>query len=1433
MIGAILKVASAAGKGLMKGVAKLGKGAMKLLTSKSLSKLAKSSKDYMDDHKAKTTAADHKKDLTKDKKRFDDSILKEAGVNPERVELSQSASESSQSASELAAEFHLSESEKQFLNGFSDRVTPKEDKSITDALDPSIIHGEIEDAEFEEVDNPNIPSHDVSEVEAPTSMATPDFSTPIEIVKKVDDSKTEKKSEDGTQSLVQNNNSNQNSEVANNNSKSSESSESPIILGNDSNNSEKTTETEVESAPEGIVVPNQTQSTQEGLGEQSPEKLTIETTEETEVPDSISSPQNIIVPQKVPVVTPETAEPEYSGLQVPSIDPEIISYIAQTPNREEIVDMLNQVCENLTEEIEVGNKSTSLAVINEVNDKLNKNEYLFLDNQMAGRQAIYYLFQQFNDNSRVLGSLAKYLVTKDGDIAITNSMVSSMLSQIPAIQKSLDVIKAQEVMAESREVEKSEREDKSETENKSLLQTIQGGIKGVWNGIMSLPNIIGNLVDKGVSIFDEIMDVLLLIMIGITYLPELIKGLIGNLDFSGLVSKIATMLKKMIFTIWDIIKYMWWQYAPDVMGGKKGEFVWNGGDYYYKYKNSDGDVTGYQYNSYDASGNRVVNELDSKGNIKSSEVNGVTYKSNGDISSDDFDVKSTSRGGKVTFKDNTTFADKESTKQFNLGSITPVSLGNTGKIVYKVGGPNTSIYNYVKYKEGKNFKDSDSYVYVSIGSDGKPTTKCGAKQNQYAQAFFNYLNGQGSYSKEYNKSGIDSKSELVDARKAVSEAFNAYESYKNYDTEHSKDVINNVQAKVSVNGEHNLNTKEAHEKMSNKSLSFDQYGVVTNVGTVAVEKAMEIPAKSLHYSNTHRNSIFEGGNKADCSSYVTYLLKQAGVNLKSIYHGSPTTAIFKDIVNGGKSAQDKQAIETYKITTVHKGGSKPDTSKLKPGDISVFRDADAGHVIMYIGNNKYTHMGVHGNNTFTLDGSNWSQWTGGHKYIGSLRFNSKDAYSTRDTDQGANFDLEGDTIAGVIEYGTEGANDIKLENREHNDYRGVKGNVCERSNNPGNIRGTGKKSSIRTYPGWVGITKSGSGDFSTFENQMYGIYAFYRLLATQYLPKGQNTIRSIFYKYCPPGDHGQGAPTGYIKHVSSQTGLGQDTVIQKPEKKLFQEMMKSVYKYEGGTKRAPMDQKDLDEAWKMFSTHYKGQKWPIVPTVEPQIYGTSSISATSSSSNESSDLATEWKRRMIEEAKKLDSKSKGQKTEEVTRAGGNEYITITDKKGRVTTKIIYPDGTTKVVKGKMVADGNTYVLNTDSRGRKSTTITMVDGKSFTVKGDHTSLSEVINQKSKTNVDNSVQDNTISNPEMEVASLDVVPESRSIEVSAEPTKVPDAEVKPTETKPEVTEPTPEKSKEQVDNTPIIIQSTPTIVNQQPPADFVVKPSDYLNPNYNKA
>lgn len=93
-------------------------------------------------------------------------------------------------------------------------------------------------------------------------------------------------------------------------------------------------------------------------------------------------------------------------------------------------------------------------------------------------------------------------------------------------------------------------------------------------------------------------------------------------------------------------------------------------------------------------------------------------------------------------------------------------------------------------------------------------------------------------------------------------------------------------------------------------------------------------------------------------------------------------------------------------------------------------------------------------------------------------------------------------------------------------------NLCEKLNNPCNIRSGGKK-----FVGEIGEEKG----FKKFDCMRNGYRAAFITLQT-YEKKGFNTIKKIINRWAPPNENNTGE---YIKFVCNKTGYEEDKILKK------------------------------------------------------------------------------------------------------------------------------------------------------------------------------------------------------------------------------------------------------------------------------------------------
>ena len=1231
MWGAIAKAAGGAlkgiGKGIVKGAKFLGRGAKKLW--KGLKKIgSKAKNEILED-------ASQKKKLGSNNHRFTQDVLQENNIQSVRLTRSESKRE-------LAQEFNLSAEERSFLEGMTRPIQENQrleskPKSTPNPNDPSVINT-IEDADYEEI---------IDSATQDSATAEGNGNTPVTVNI---EGGTPSQQDNPITPIVVENKSTQDSATAEGNG---------ILLDESQVNT-------FDANPSSGSVINQVVGTLNQHIYAGPASLK----HAYEVGESAIAPVN----------------PE---------DLEILSTMIEEPLRQEILAQLNRMFD-ITADIEIAGQKRQLEALNQFNEKIESNRYLFLNQNMSFKNSLYDQSKKDDHSKKLDTIIAKYLVSKDGEVALTPDLAEH-LQIIPQLADDLAAVQAQTEELDAKQNKKDQQD--AENQSEQLEQNAEQNAKlDEATGILSTINgMINKVLDK-LQLIPGPMEILFLILLAIDMIKDWFQEMFAGLSLSGIVEKIWSSLLKFGGIVWDLLRYWWKSVSIPGLKSSEGELVWNGGDYYFKYNSDKSAELGYsiEKSNYTDNNVKVTRRWDDKGKLVETEINGASYRSNGEIHQDadsfgaeHYDLTAGSNGLQSMKSKNSwwgtnvfpTKAPEWMIGDFEATNVSAVLDKGTDKErtvpIYRIGGPYTIYADSAQENDRKGNKENlpygvGSYVYI-YDDHGTWTAltqpnKFGFNDGSYYTAdLFNklytntndnewfltpYVQGSNGPEKGSLTDVITTKGFGGEMQSTIHNTLAVAHTYRNTTINDINTVRDQLGGDATVDENGYL---KGDKDVSGLTILVDGVGGVSTVSQ-ALGKVTEETLKktNIKYDNAKRESIFDGGNYADCSSLVTYMLSRAGVNLKSVYGNySPTTETFANLIRGGSylTAQDNEVINRYGIKTVDRGGSgkiKPESSKLVPGDVLVYRGSSTGHVVMYMGNKQYIHIGNPKDNITQFgDNSDKFQWFSDHYgYVGTLRFtkvSTRDAYGSSNADGQIDSWAQGDAPI-IIEgseadvpfsmdrpwmrtpwTGTQKPNDpytpvvqstdyqpdasgrIQIQPREHNDYRNKGGHVCERSNNPGNIRGTGPGSEVRTkYPGWVGITHSGSGDFSTFENQMWGIYAFYRLLATQYLPKGQNTIRTIFYKYCPPGDHGQNAPTGYIRHVSQQVGLGENEVIQKPEKNLFQALMKSVYQYEGGTQRAPMAQEDLDEAWDIFDAHFKNQTWPVVATVEPQHYGTAS-----------------------------------------------------------------------------------------------------------------------------------------------------------------------------------------------------------------------------------
>jgi len=116
-----------------------------------------------------------------------------------------------------------------------------------------------------------------------------------------------------------------------------------------------------------------------------------------------------------------------------------------------------------------------------------------------------------------------------------------------------------------------------------------------------------------------------------------------------------------------------------------------------------------------------------------------------------------------------------------------------------------------------------------------------------------------------------------------------------------------------------------------------------------------------------------------------------------------------------------------------------------------------------------------------------------------------------------------------------------------------------RNNNPGNI-----KIANNAWEGKVPVSQNTDGTFEQFVSMPYGVRAL-RVLLTNYINKGYNTIEKIINKYAPSSEnHTQ----NYINYVSGKTGLMANTPVYSLN---VPEILKAIIEFENGQGHVSLD----------------------------------------------------------------------------------------------------------------------------------------------------------------------------------------------------------------------------------------------------------------------
>ena len=116
-----------------------------------------------------------------------------------------------------------------------------------------------------------------------------------------------------------------------------------------------------------------------------------------------------------------------------------------------------------------------------------------------------------------------------------------------------------------------------------------------------------------------------------------------------------------------------------------------------------------------------------------------------------------------------------------------------------------------------------------------------------------------------------------------------------------------------------------------------------------------------------------------------------------------------------------------------------------------------------------------------------------------------------------------------------------------------------RNNNPGNI-----KIANNDWKGKIPVSQNTDGTFEQFESMPYGVRAL-RVLLTNYVNQGHNTIEKIIKKYAPSSEnHTQ----NYINYVASRTGISSGMPVYSFN---VPEILKAIIEFENGKNRVSLD----------------------------------------------------------------------------------------------------------------------------------------------------------------------------------------------------------------------------------------------------------------------
>lgn len=1057
IFGAVGRGFAAAGKGAMnlgksaaKGLSKLGKGVGNILRS------VKADVDdriaARDARKDAKRSKDHEKLIKQDISKFDEAILEENQI-PERE---------TSTTEDLSKAFHLTDSEKKFLEGLDDEeeyVDRNLLESTNDDEDPSKINT-VDDAEFDEVIEEEEDYIDSSDkLDNVSKINKPDYKTPIEI----------------------------------------------------------------------------------------------------------------------------TEENGRSVLKIPN-DKSLVSDIAKNNNRNLILNELEKT--NSDEDpIKVNNQVAPLKALKIINSKLNDDKYLFMQQQMKGKAIFYHLVKRSHENSRILRILAKYLVTKDGEIALTSEKVGETLSKMTEVQDSMDVVKASELSTEQDIAELEEHTTKTGFSIKELASNISGKVKGLWQGLMNIPDYLGRKLDKMNEVSANIMDFLLIVMMGITYIPKLFKAAFGDLSAGTILDAVTTALKKWSINLLDLLGY-WWK-TVSIPGLKKseGEIIWNGGDFYFKYNGNDkrhekGEI---ERTVWADDGTQLTQRYKSDGSLYSVSVTsgdehaGYTV---GKIDNDKLHVKESSDKKEVELITTKSTSDKD----LDLTIDRKLQLYPNGKGYAKYNRDTKEVtikpYYFRFGVHPFTKEDIDEPLVFKLDKEGNPILAKDIKDPTVKDWWENYASQKHPSLKNALMYVVENLFEAGEAGKVTQEKINEIGG--------GNAVVNeNGLFKFDDANKGSLYDKHSLSRSSDQSSSDSTSGTQPAAGSIGGwTKKDDEHYSGMDFNQTNpsyrTNKDFLGSILGTTPYKITseFNVQRPGHKHGGIDIGIPSGTTLNSPIHGKVlsigHASDGNA-SGNRIWLMTPRGVKYGffhLSRFNPG-LSVGDYVQPGNCIGYSGNSgrstgPHLHLEVH---VPVKD-----EKTGKIKYV---KVNPREMHYI----SGKFYPVNNN---GIGDGGPEKSLP-PLQNRPHVDYRGRQLNPCERGNNPGNIR---NNKYTEKFPGFSGITHTKkSGNFCEFSNMMYGIHAFFRLINENYIPRGYNTIHKILYKYCPPGDHGQGAPTGYIKSVCKATGLGENQVIPSVTKDLMYTLMKAVYAYEGGRPAQALQQADLDEAWAMFYPQFRSGKW--------------------------------------------------------------------------------------------------------------------------------------------------------------------------------------------------------------------------------------------------